>query len=111
LSSLASEIAKITTAPLDIVYDCISYPETQIAGHELLVPGGTLVVLLRPVPEVQTADKQVARVFGSFTPASARAQGREVHRRLPGLLEDGTIKASRFVFGRLPSLTFVLILA
>lgn len=41
-------IASITTAPIDIAYDAVAFPETQRVAFDALAPNGTLVVTVQP---------------------------------------------------------------
>ncbi|KAG6901433.1 hypothetical protein C0995_012063 [Termitomyces sp. Mi166 len=48
LSSLASAVKGITSAPIEIVYDAISSADTQKTGYNILAPNGSMVVVLNP---------------------------------------------------------------
>ncbi|PIL32961.1 hypothetical protein GSI_05079 [Ganoderma sinense ZZ0214-1] len=91
-SALAAAIAEAAGgAPIELVYDAISEPDTQAAGYAALAPGGTLLMTLPPaVPaESLTAEKKIVMVFGSFYLPGNRALGRELFGRLEGYLRSG----------------------
>jgi NADPH:quinone reductase-like Zn-dependent oxidoreductase len=94
LSSLPSEIAKITTEPVEIVFDSISLPETQLAGINVLAPNGTIIVLLGPTQEAKdkAGSKEFAHVFGSFAPPATRPMGYALTEQLPTYIADGLLK-------------------
>ncbi|KAI6033356.1 chaperonin 10-like protein [Pisolithus marmoratus] len=59
-------IASITTAPIDVAYDAVSFPETQRVAFDVLAPNGTLVVTTRPaVKEDQGKGRKVVVVRGT----------------------------------------------
>jgi NADPH:quinone reductase-like Zn-dependent oxidoreductase len=95
LSVLPNEIAKITSDPIEIVYDAVSRPETQKAAYGLLAPGGKLVLVCPSVlGNEHQDDKQVVNTFGSpFVPAN-RDVGLGLYGNLTSYLENGLIKVS-----------------
>ncbi|TFY51473.1 hypothetical protein EVJ58_g10546, partial [Rhodofomes roseus] len=71
LEQLRAEIAKITKEPLNIIYDAVSLPETQLAAYELLEPGGTLVlVLYSAIPAEKLASEPKKRVVKAYGQAN-----------------------------------------
>ncbi|KAI1784383.1 GroES-like protein [Ganoderma leucocontextum] len=93
-AALAAEILRIAAgAPIELVYDAISYPDTQALGYEVLAPGGALVTTLPPsVPaDKQTADKRIINVFGSVHTPANRTFGVELFSRLTELLRTGAL--------------------
>ena len=91
-SSLAAAIASATGgAPVEVVYDSISSPETQAVGYAALAAGGTLLTTGPPaVPsESLNADKKIIEVFGSLYLPTNRVMGRELFARLEGFLRSG----------------------
>ena len=62
----------ITSAPIEIVYDAVSHPDTQNATYNLLAPGGKLVLMLpSSLGDEHKDGKQVIMTVGSpFFPAS-----------------------------------------
>jgi hypothetical protein len=94
LSSLSSEVAKITSEPVEIVFDSISLAETQLAGIDVLAPNGTIVVLLAPTQDAKdkAGAKEFGHVFGSFSPPATRSMGHALAERLPTYIADGLLK-------------------
>ncbi|KAH9947428.1 GroES-like protein [Amylocystis lapponica] len=94
---LRAEIAKITSAPVETVYDAVSLPDTQLAAHRVLAPGGTLVLVLDDVipKEERSSDKTVVFTYGYVHTPLAHAGGIELVKALPGLLEEKVIVPNR----------------
>lgn len=66
LATLSNEIKKITSAPIQIVYDSVSLPDTQKAAYDLLAPGGTLVLTLTSsLGDTEGDGKRVVYTYGS----------------------------------------------
>ena len=84
----------ITSKPVTVVYDAISYADTQNAAYDVLAPGGTLVVVLNAAVDADkiTPSKAIVHVMGSVQLPDNRAVGRELYANLTGLLETGEIK-------------------
>ncbi|GLB40685.1 putative alcohol dehydrogenase GroES-like domain [Lyophyllum shimeji] len=93
-ASLKAETARITSAPIDIVYDAVSRPDTQEAGLGLLRSGGSLVVVLSPVVKA-TDGKDVIHTAGMWTFPHSRALGVQLYSALTELLDKGLIKPNR----------------
>ncbi|KAJ3521239.1 hypothetical protein NM688_g9042 [Phlebia brevispora] len=94
LSSIASEVKKITQEPVKIVYDAISLPDTQNAAYDILAPGGKFILVLPfSVDEAKrTDDKEVVQVFGNVHDPAQRAVGVSLYKQLTELLKTGDIK-------------------
>ncbi|KAI6115553.1 chaperonin 10-like protein [Pisolithus croceorrhizus] len=59
-------ITSITTAPIDIAYDAVAFPETQRVAFDVLAPNGTLVVTVQPaVKEDQGKGRKVVVARGT----------------------------------------------
>ncbi|KAH9921855.1 chaperonin 10-like protein [Fomitopsis serialis] len=99
LEQLREETAKITKEPLDLIYDSVALPETQLASYELLAPGGTLaLVLYTAIPEERLRpDKKIVRPFGQANfPVENRTVAAEVYgKQLTTWLKEGVIKPNR----------------
>ncbi|KAF7789614.1 hypothetical protein EIP86_000560 [Pleurotus ostreatoroseus] len=97
LASLPSEVKKITSEPVKIVYDSISDADTQSAAYEVLAPGGQIVLVLPfSVDEAKrSADKEVVQVFGNVHAPQNRAAGVALYKNLTELLRNGDIKPNR----------------
>ena len=94
---LGEEVRKITTQPLDVIFDAISAPDTQLAAYELLAPGGTLVLVLFPaIPQERLRpNKRLAKAFGQANyPEVNRKVSTRLYKKLSGWLRDGHIKVS-----------------
>lgn len=96
VSSLPAAIQKITSKRLLLVYDTVSSEETQNAGYDLLVPGGTLVTVLQPTVAAGkiTTDKRVTCIRGSPFFPDRRALAVAMWKELPGMFERGDLQVS-----------------
>ncbi|KAI0950661.1 hypothetical protein AcW1_007911 [Taiwanofungus camphoratus] len=96
--NLREEIAKITSLPIDIIYDAITTAETQNAAYDLLAPGGCLVVTIPGADHIDQEKKsrgkgkRIARVFASVGAPENHAMSVGLCNKLAMLLEDGTIQ-------------------
>ncbi|KZT68002.1 GroES-like protein [Daedalea quercina L-15889] len=98
LEQLRDEVRNITSEPLDIIYDAVSVPETQLAAYELLSPGGTLVLVLRPtIPQARLGPgKRVVKAYGQpNSPEENRVIAAKMYGKLTAWLEEGVIKPNR----------------
>ncbi|KAJ3510388.1 hypothetical protein NLJ89_g4708 [Agrocybe chaxingu] len=94
IASLGDEVKNITTKPLEIIYDAVSLPDTQKVAHDLLVPGGDLVVVMNP--EITPTDgKSVMFVFAMAVLPHNRKLCIEMYTRLTQWLQEGVIKPAR----------------
>ncbi|KAH9913029.1 hypothetical protein B0H21DRAFT_713993 [Amylocystis lapponica] len=95
--ALLAEIAQITSAPVETVYDAVSLPGTQLAAHRVLAPGGILIILQpNAIPkEEQSGDKTVVLTFGNIHVPLYRAWGIEFAKALTGFLEEKAIVPNR----------------
>lgn len=89
--ALAAEIAKITTAPLEIVYDSVASSDTQQTGYDLLAEGGQLVISLEQSIKPD-GGKTIISVYGSFELPYTRELGIKIYSHLHDLLKEGAIK-------------------
>jgi len=89
-ASLRGEIEKITTAPIEYVYDAVSAAETQQAGHDLLAPGGQLLVIL-PTKVTQADDKTITSIRAFWTESQNTKLLEHMYSKLTLLLEEGVI--------------------
>ena len=92
-SALSEEIMKITSKPLQIVYDAISLPATQNAAFDVLAPGGHLVLVL---PDAIDAAKKAAEPSKKIVVLAGTeeiyAEDNSVWSKLTELVEEGLIK-------------------
>ncbi|KAG6827872.1 hypothetical protein H0H92_010141 [Tricholoma furcatifolium] len=93
-TALAAEIQKITTAPLEIVFDAVSLADTQATGYSLLANDGSLVTVLPPTVKVEEG-KHVFGVLGIWTFEYSKDLGAKFYGSLGKLLETGEIKPNR----------------
>ena len=93
---LKEEVSKIVAGkPLDVIFDAVSFPETQLPAYELLAPGGTLALVLHPaIPADKiVSGKRVFKVWGeSMFPEENRVTAAQFYKKLPAWLEEGVIK-------------------
>jgi NADPH:quinone reductase-like Zn-dependent oxidoreductase len=94
LTSLRSEVERITTLPLEIVYDAVSIPDTQQAGYNLLAPGGFMVLVL-PAAIEPTEGKAFYLIWGVWFLPYTRDLGIKLHENLFGLFEEGVLRVRR----------------
>ncbi|KAF8072227.1 chaperonin 10-like protein [Lyophyllum atratum] len=94
-ASLKAEIKKLTSAPVQVVYDAISTRETQQTGHDVLGPGGNLVTV-SPLAITKAEDIGHSHVVAFNTLPQNRVVLEGLYKMLPLLLEEGVIKPNRF---------------
>ncbi|KAG5637959.1 hypothetical protein H0H81_002487 [Sphagnurus paluster] len=94
-AALAAEVSKITSNPIEIVFDTVSLPKTQEIGYSLLSPGGNIALLL-PASFTPIKGKNIVNVMGFFTPPYSRELGLQFYKKLEELLDAGLIKPLRF---------------
>ncbi|OSX57544.1 hypothetical protein POSPLADRAFT_1174092 [Postia placenta MAD-698-R-SB12] len=89
--SLRSEVGKITSKPLELIYNVVPLPDTQEIAFDLLAPSGCLVTVI-PLAKAEYS-KRVVRVFGdTYSPAENRVVAVSLYKALHGLLAEGAIR-------------------
>ena len=81
--------------PLDVIFDAVGVPETQLPAYELLAQGGTLALVLYPAIPAERIDpgKRAFKVWGeSMFPEENRIAAARFYKKLPAWLEEGAIK-------------------
>ncbi|EMD40132.1 hypothetical protein CERSUDRAFT_151111 [Gelatoporia subvermispora B] len=94
--ALSEEIAKITSKPLEIVYDAISLPVTQNAAFDITAPGGYLVLVLSEAIDPAKKASQPKHVIvhlGATGPGYEASNS--VWTTLTELVEEGVIQPMR----------------
>ncbi|KAI5120697.1 hypothetical protein M0805_007660 [Coniferiporia weirii] len=96
-ADIPTEVARLTSVPITLVYDSVSDADTQAQGWDLLAPGGALVIVN---PEKVDKDKYPSKtvvndVYGSVHLPVARALGVSLYAKLTELLRDGSIQPNR----------------
>ncbi|KZV65095.1 GroES-like protein [Peniophora sp. CONT] len=95
-SQLPEAVAKITTQPIEVVYDSVTREDSVPAGLRALASGGSLVVVLpqnAAKPGSRDADnKLVVFCYGNVNAETNQALGAILYSKLTALLEDGSIK-------------------
>lgn len=90
-ADVAAEVKKITSSPIDFVFDAISVGGTQELGWEILAPGGTLAVTLPPtVDKKKYGDKHTVHIISVVKLHKNLAEA--YSKSLPKLLEEGVLK-------------------
>ena len=107
IQDLPAEVKKITDAPVKVVYDAISLPDTQEASYNTLAEGGDLVIVLDSQIKNPVESKKIHHVFGNVQPQPNRPFGRALYKQLTQFLEDGTIVVC--AFSPVPRIGVVLI--
>lgn len=93
--SLKAEIAKITSKPLELVFDAVSVGTQQIAV-DLVAPGGNVLVIMNPTV-TPTEGKRIAKATGKLRiDYNIELLERLYHDEIYGLLEKGLITVSSF---------------
>ncbi|KAG6812676.1 hypothetical protein H0H92_001434 [Tricholoma furcatifolium] len=93
----AEEIRKIIPGPIDIVYDSVSFPETQKLGYSLIADAGFLILVLPPTEGVKTtAEKTVINFQGFWSLPHTRPLGIQFYSKFTELLDQGLIKPNRY---------------
>ncbi|KZV71134.1 GroES-like protein [Peniophora sp. CONT] len=88
-------------APLKYVYDAISNADSNKAGWDLLSPGGVMVVVLPPSPEVGVAGKDDERgrrlvfVFGIINHPDNHEFGAGLYAAVSEMFEKGELKPNK----------------
>ncbi|KAG6840428.1 hypothetical protein C0991_006778 [Blastosporella zonata] len=97
-SALVAQIHEIIAAPIDIVYDAVSLPDTQKFGYDLLADGGgSLILVLPPTEGVKaTTTKRLVNVYGLWNLPHTRGLGVQFYSNFTKLLEEGLIKPNRY---------------
>ncbi|KZV65650.1 NAD(P)-binding protein, partial [Peniophora sp. CONT] len=87
--------------PLTYFYDAAASPESQKAGWEVLSPGGAIVVVLPPSPEIGTPGKDDEKgrrtvwVYGGANDPDHQEFGAGMYAALTGMLERGELKPNK----------------
>jgi NADPH:quinone reductase-like Zn-dependent oxidoreductase len=89
--NLPETIKKVTSSPVNVIYDAIASRDSQLAGYELLASGGTIVVVDPRLDHVKNVveDKKIIKV-SSDDPEFRR----EMYRKLNKLLEEDILVVS-----------------
>ncbi|VDC02990.1 unnamed protein product [Peniophora sp. CBMAI 1063] len=89
-------VAKITTQPIEVVYDAVTTTESFPAGLRVLASGGNMAVVLPPsnakVGSRDADNKLVVFCYGNVNNEDNNALGNSLYAKLPSLLEGGLIK-------------------
>ena len=96
-SELLAQISKlIGGAALEVVYDAVSLPDTQLLAYDALAPGGVLLLVLPDsIPakkKAQEDGKKIVVVMGNFHRPENRTLGVELFKRLEDWLAKGVLK-------------------
>ncbi|KAF9463951.1 chaperonin 10-like protein [Collybia nuda] len=94
-TSVQEDIEKITTAPIEYIYDAISAVETQQIGYDLLAPTGRMVTDLAPAFKAGTIVKSVTPVLAIQNLPQNRKMLETLYSHLTKAVTDGIIKANR----------------
>ncbi|CAL1717200.1 unnamed protein product [Somion occarium] len=93
-SEIIAEVKKITSGPIQIVYDATSLESTQKTAYEIVAPGGTLILVLPSlIPKEKTSpDKKIIFTYGTVHAPENRALGISLYQNITRLLASGDIK-------------------
>ncbi|KAG6330974.1 hypothetical protein ID866_8114 [Astraeus odoratus] len=91
-SALKQAVERITTAPINVIYDTVSIRETQEAAWQLLGPQGRLVLTLPSVIDKQSDDRRgIVLTNGNPHTEDNWETGRQLWVHLARWLEKGDI--------------------
>ncbi|CAL1717237.1 unnamed protein product [Somion occarium] len=95
---IVAEVKKITSGPVETVYDAISEEDTQNTAYDILSPGGTVVITLKQtiVQENIRKDKSIIHTFGNVHLEHNRALGVGFFSHLTEYLAFGDVKPNPF---------------
>lgn len=94
--SIKAAIGQITTKPFDVVYDAVSFEDTQNIGYDVLAQGGTLVVVtsIHIAEEKRSAAKRITAIFASPILPDRRELSIKMYKHVPTLFASGELKVS-----------------
>ncbi|EMD40083.1 hypothetical protein CERSUDRAFT_103952 [Gelatoporia subvermispora B] len=96
---LKAEVLRITSKPINVVFDAISLSETQDVAYELIAPGGHLVIMWPDAVDERKKSaqpfKNIVFVFGAIAAPENQKLGISLCSKLTALLEEGAIKPMR----------------
>ena len=99
-STFASEIARITTKPIPLVFDAVATADTQQLGYDIVAEGGHIILVLQSsIQETPGSTRKVLGVFGNVQVPANRAIGRAWAQNLPAFLEAGDVVVRTFFVG------------
>ncbi|KAI5120696.1 hypothetical protein M0805_007659 [Coniferiporia weirii] len=87
------EVARLTRAPIVLVYDAVSDVDTQAQAWDLLAPGGALVIITSA--KVDKDKYPIKTLVDDVFGGSARKFGVGMYVKLTELLKDGSIQPNR----------------
>ncbi|KAK7459553.1 hypothetical protein VKT23_009536 [Stygiomarasmius scandens] len=92
-SDISAAVKKITTSPVEVVYDAISEGGSQQAAYNLLPNGGQLVITLPDEirDKIEGDGKRVVHVYANAHLDFNRGFASTAFEKLPKLLEEGII--------------------
>ncbi|KAK7442462.1 hypothetical protein VKT23_016059 [Stygiomarasmius scandens] len=96
-SDLPAAVKKLTSTPVEVVFDTFSADGSQQAGYNILADGGKMVItLLDDIKDkVESSGKKVLHVLGFSQMEANREFGKKIFEKLPALLAEETIVANR----------------
>jgi len=92
--ALSAGIRKITSEPLETIYDAAGTEETQNLGYDLLAPGGVLASVQRDLvaPEKKVPEKTNFFMWGDVHIPQNRKLGVSLYSKLTEMLAEGALK-------------------
>ncbi|CCM00612.1 uncharacterized protein FIBRA_02648 [Fibroporia radiculosa] len=95
--AIRAEVAKITSEPIEVIYDAVSLPDTQNVAYDLLALGGCLIIDLDLSVDKakQTDDKRVEHVYGNINIPRNKVLAVGLMSKLTTYLAEGAIKPNR----------------
>ncbi|OCH89714.1 GroES-like protein [Obba rivulosa] len=97
--ALVAQVAAISQASIEVVFDAISLAQTQNAAFDILAPTGQVVIVtpdqIDAARKAAAPRKKVVSVLGNVNAPGRREAGRSLYAKVTELLEEGTIKPNR----------------
>ncbi|KAI5120695.1 hypothetical protein M0805_007658 [Coniferiporia weirii] len=96
-ADVQAEVARLTSAPIALVYDAVSEADTQKQAWDLLAPGGALIAITSPKLDKEKYPNKtlVNDIYGNVHLPVMRALGVSLYAKLTELLRDGSIQPNR----------------
>ncbi|KAF7789616.1 hypothetical protein EIP86_000562 [Pleurotus ostreatoroseus] len=93
-ASIQSELGKITSEPFKVIYDAVSYEDTQNIGYDLLASGGTLIIDTSPkiAESKRSADKNIAFILADPTIPDRRKLTADLYKHVPAYFASEDLK-------------------
>ncbi|EMD31530.1 hypothetical protein CERSUDRAFT_162969 [Gelatoporia subvermispora B] len=97
--ALLAQIAALANAPIEIVFDAVSLPQTQNAAFDILTPEGQVIIVTQDAIDQEkkrlAPRKRAVVVLGNVSAPGREQTGRGLYAKLTELVGSGAIKPNR----------------